>query len=836
VLEVFAQLLFLLALLIFVGEPFRAVVLRRFDVFSDLDLVQKGILDVFVGGLILYALAILPFGLFSFPIVLGFTVLCIILSIVIQRKTLICWLNPSKFSVLFEEKKKSLSIYLIVFIIFLIFLSINLSSLSGLVFGSVRDESIHSLYTQVILQNHSIPWTLQPYLPEGIIYPQGAHAVFAYASYFLSLEIPQIVLYVSVLFKSLSIFGAYFLGRKLGKGVAYSLGLSFVFAFISSWPLNVTWGANPFLVGFPFFLVCLGLLYSLFRKHSFSEVLLVGLLFGYTGVIILSYLQTLILVSFLVFAYFLIQNRGKIKSTLGSFAVLVSVSLVPLSPFLYRFVALYQYPGHNSGLPSDFTTWSSQQVYFNQALQWAVDNLSPYLLLKVLIVFFMGSFAILLLVTKAYEDVNDNIISISRFALAIFAPAVFLSFVSFFLPGDFNVVSWGHEGMILSVPISILIIASYMKFVEYLQEGRFKPLARLFPKNSKVTLLVIIAVLSLVTAPFLYYRLIDDSTSLRGAYEIYSVTTQSDYDLMSWMKANFSSPNSLILVHPFGSGLFIPSISNNKIVYPYTGSSLSISYQTLVSSLENETLSIEAYELMRNLSVTYIFVSSDVVHSVPATPKWEPDLFLANPNFKIEKNFNNSYLFKINGYDPTVSFQDDFEYENWYRNGWANNFIGNGLGNVTLAAGSGSLSSRNLVITAQAEPTITEFKVEYANWVGREIYVNQDVDAELSFNLDATEGFKGADTLAFIISNLNQSQNVIIATPNNIFQNYSNAMTLSDYQGSFSVDLSKMWQHAYHAPLPQTLVLNIANYDFDGTQNIAFIDNITITQKPSTNP
>ena len=834
-LQVLIQLLFLLVLFVFLGEPLRALVLKRLEVFSDLDLIQIGILDVFVGGLLLYILAILPFGLFSWLIVVCFTLFSVILSLIIHRKTLIQYAGFSQITVLIEQNKKKFCVYLAVFVIFVIFLSINLSSLSGLVFGSVRDESIHSLYVQVIIQNHSISGTLQPYLPEGIIYPQAAHVIFAYSTYMTNMEIPQVVLYVSVLFKSLSIFGAYFLGRKLGKGVVYSLGLSFVFAFISSWPLNVTWGANPFLVGFPFFLVCLGLLFSLYRKHNVAGLVAVGLLFGYTGTIIISYLQTLIMITSLLFVYFLLQNRQKVLGTLGALAVVLGVSLVPLSPFIFRFVELYQYPGHNVGLPQDFTTWTSQQGYFSQAVQWAFDNLSPYFLLKLMILFFIGSFAILLLVTKEYENPNDNIISISRFAMAIFAPAIFLSFASFFLPADFNVVSWGHQGIIISIPISILIIASYMKFIEYLHEGKFKPLSKIFPKGSKAILLIIIAGLTLVTAPFLYYRFVADTQSLRGAYDIYAVTTQNDYDLMAWMKANLSAPDPLILVHPFGSGLFIPSVSNDKIIYPYTGSSLSSSYQTLVSSLENKTLDAKAYDLMRNLNVTHIFVGADVVHTVPQSPKWEPELFLGNPNFGIVKNFNTSYLFLIKNYDSPVAFLDDFEYPNWEQNAWQNNCTGYGLGNVTIA-NAGALGSRNLVITAQAVPTVSQFELKYTNWVGREIYVNSNLDTELSFDLDATEGFKGNDTFALLISNGNQSQALVITTPNGIFQSYSNALILNGYQGSFSFDLSEMWQKAYHTSLPSTLVLNLVNYDFEGTRNVAHIDNITFNSKSTINP
>ncbi len=832
--EVLFQLLFLPVLFVFLGEPLRALALKKLDIFQNLDLIQNGMLDVFFGAMILYLLALLPLGLFSWPVLLGYTVFSIILSVFLNRKRLTQLFNLHTLNALIANNKKQIYVYLSVVIIFIIFLSINLASLNGLIFGSVRDESIHSLYTQVIIQNHALTGTLQPYLPEGVIYPQGAHTIFAYSSYFLNLDIPWVILYVSILFKSLSIFGAYFLGKKLGNNIYYGLALSFVTAFISSWPLNVTWGANPFLIGFPFFLVCLGLLFTLYRKHDLPSLVVAGLMFGFTGAIILSYLQALIMITSLLFIYYIFESRKKILNNLAALVTVLFVSFIPLTPFLYQFITLYSYPGHNIGLPSDITSWASQQGYFNQAIDWAFNNLSPYFLPKILMMFLIGSLAVLLLITKDYANPNDKINTISRFALAIFIPVIFLSFLSFFLPGDFNIISWGHQGIILSIPISILIIASYLKFAEILQNGRFKPLANIFPKNSKAIFIIIITVLSLITAPFLYYRFVDDSRTLRGAYDLYAVTTPQDYALMQWMKANLTSPDALILVHPYGSGLFIPSVSNIKVIYPYTGSAMSLSYLTLVGLLENKTLNAQAYQLMRNLNVSYIFVGSNVV-AEPPTIKWEFSLFLGNPNFEVVKNIDDAYLFKITGYDSSVNFVDDFQSPVWDQSGWLNEEAGWGQGNVTLVE-NGAFGSKALVITSQAVPLVNQFEPRYTNWVRRDIYVDNGSQVILSFDLDATKGFHGNDAFTFIVSNVNQSQAIVITTTNSIFQNYSNTTTLQSSSGSFNINISQLWQNSYGTAIPPTLTLNMVNYDFDGIQNVAQIDNIQVTSNSTIKP
>jgi hypothetical protein len=824
------QLLLLLGLLVFIGEPLRAVALKRLDMFSDLDLVQICVLDVFVGGFILYVLAILPLELFSLPIVTSLTLFCMVISIFIHRKSLRNLIKMPK-KEFFSKHQARLLGYLLVFLMFLVFISINLSAVSSLEFGSVRDESIHSLYVQVISENHYIPLTLQPYLPEAIIYPQASHVIFTYAYYVTGLNVPQVIMYVSILFKSLSIFGAYFLGRKLGKSTAYALGLSFIFAFISSWPLNVTWGANPFIVGFPLFLICLGLLFSLYRKPTLIELIVLGLLVGYNGALILSYFETFILVASFFLVYILIKKRNSILHVPKRFGTVLIASLIPLSPFFYRFIAFYGYPNHNIGLPADITSLADKQHnIFSQSLQWGLNNLSPYFLLKALILLFVAAFLILLFVTNEYRNTEDNIVIINWFAIAIFVSAVILSLVSFFLTPDVDVISWGHQGILLSIPLSIVTLNFFIKLKDAISEGKFTALTKIIPKGSSSAMLLAIIVLSLLTAPFMYYRLTTDSENLRNAYNVYAVTAQSDYDLMNWMSANLSS-SAVILVHPYEAGLFIPSVSHQKIIFPYTASCMSSSYQTLVHLIANNTLNAATYKLMQNWNITYVYLGANVAYLNNEFPWWNPQLFIGNPNFKLTKNFTDSYLFKLDIADPNVSFFDDFEHLNWDQNGWKWDQAGYGFGNVSITKDSGG--SRELTMTARAAPTVQTWEPKYIYFVEGPLFSLNSTDVTLSFYLNATEGFSGKDTFAVLVSNLAQSQAVVFLTSNGIFQNYSSTTKISGNQGLFSFDLSKIWQQTYNSSLPQTAVLQFVNYDFDGTQNVVHLDNITVTATPS---
>ena len=827
------EMITLVFLLAVIGEPFRFFLSSKFKLFLDLDFLQICILDIYVGGLVLFAIAMIPARLFSWTTAIGLTGMCSILILVVNFKKLSSCMSLSRIKILARENRKILCDYMIVVAIFALFLGISVISASNLVFGSARDESLHSLSVQVILENSQVPVTLSPYVEEGIIYPQASHVIFAYASYMLNMEVPKAVFYVTILFKSLSVIGAYFLGKKLCAGRVYALGLAFVFAFISNWPLSIVWGGNPFLVGFPFFLVCLGLLYTLSSSHtdhSLVELVILGLLFGYAGAIIISYLQTLMMIALLVMTYYFIRKRVGLRHTLLEFALVFGVSLLPLSTFLYRFVAFYQYPGHNIGIPSDFAGWVYQQLYFSQALQWAFENLSPYFLLRVMMVLIFVGLGILFWKTKNYRDVKP----ILAFSSAIFAAGTLLSFISFLptiLSVDFGVISWGHQGIILSIPINVLIFVFYVKLYELYHKDKLKQLSKVLAKGSYAAMLLVTVLLSSVTAPFLYYRLLVDPGALTGAYNMFAITTQDDYDLMTWMKDNLS-PDATVLVHPYEAGLFIPAISHNRIVFPYTGSGLSSSYQTLVGLLENNTLNTTAYQLMQFWNISHIFVGANVVYGMYGNPKWNADLFLGNPNFRLVKCFNDAYLFKLEEHDPDSVFLDDFEYMNWSQNKWLNETLGIGLGNISITDSHGYGGSRSLRITAQAMPTLDQWELKYAYITKREVFVANKSDTTLSFYLDATEGFGGNDTFAVMISDMQSTQSMVITTPKGVYDGYPNAITLDGRQGIFSINLSTKWEQLFSSPLPSSFVLQFANYDFDGIKNVAYIDNVQVVSRP----
>jgi len=826
------QMLFLLFLLAVLGEPIRFFIIKRLKTFSSADFIQIFTLDVYLGGMVIYLLATLPFQLFSYVIVLGLTLLCFFLCLFVHFDLFRQHRKLNLIKSAFSGNKAKVVDYSLVFSMFLFLLLFNIGSLSELTFGGAFDESTHALKVQVILENGQIPLTLQPYLPEGIIYPAASHVLCAYAVQMLNLTVPSSVFYVTLLFKAFSVFGAYFLGKEVDSRREFALSLCFVFTFVSSWPLYVVWGSNPFIIGFPLFLVNLGLLFHFARveKNSWGELVVVGLLFGYDGSLIVSYIQTLTLMVFIILLYWLIRRRTLRQRKLCEFLVIIASAILVLSPIFYRFFAFYPYPGHNIGLPEDFLGYQATRLPFTatQALEWAFENLSPYFMLRCLILSMLVGLVFLLWKTKGYVDVK----AIITFSLTFSFSCVLLSLSSYLLPSDLEVISWSHQGILIIISINILIALLYVKLKKAFNDIKSERIYAFLGKRFSRSILIFWLILLLLNMPFIYYRFFRDPQVLLDTYQLFSITTDNDYKLMFLIKEKTPS-DAVILVSPYESGLFIPAISNRKIVFPYTATQFSSSYQKLVEMIIDNVLNQTVYEYMQKLSITHVFIGENAAYWWFEQRKWNPLLFLGNPNFRLVENLGRAYLFEFNHSTTNVTFFDDFAHERWNEFGWQACAYGNGVGDASIANIS-KPESEALKITAQAFYSIDEIRYIYC--IKREIFVQNNSEVSLSFYLNATEGFSGKDTFAFIISNVFRNQSIIISTPGGIYENYNHSISLTQREGFFdfsgNISLSALWRQWHNSEFPSKFILEMVNYDLDGVKNVAYVDDLKITSIP----
>jgi len=292
------------------------------------------------------------------------------------------------------------------------------------------------------------------------------------------------------------------------------------------------------------------------------------------------------------------------------------------------------------------------------------------------------------------------------------------------------------------------------------------------------------------------------------------------------MKENLTN-NAVILVNPYEAGLFIPSISNKKTIFTTTGSQLSLGYQKLFNSLCNDTLNSTSYDIMRRFSVTHVYVGSAASYSWVKDYKWDKNLFLGNPNFRLVKRVGQACLFQVLYKDPSLVFQDDFQHEHWYDFGWDTGYDGNGLGNVTISDGIANDSEKSLQISAQAVYTASVWK--YEGFVSRTIFVKNNSNVQLSFNFNLSSGFDGKDTFAGIVSNIYGNQSVAITTGGSAFAGYAHSIFLQNKTGHWIGNLTDLWVSHFSSPMPSRVKLQFVNIDFDGIENVVGIDNVNMT-------
>ena len=262
------QLLFFAFCLSVLGEPIRVALRKLAGLFISLDLLQIFVLDIYFGGVLLYVLAILPLQLFSASVLYATTLVSAVTVLAIHRRRI------RSFPRYFRSPRNPVQVYRsyeLILVVFFFLFSFVLQTLpvTALFFGSVRDTAVHSTFTQVLIENRQVPFTLRPYLNEGIIYPQGFTPTVAYSVFLLNYSPPQAVFYVTALFNSLTILGVYFLGKmlSLSEGGKIGLSLAFIFTFVASWPKYMTWGSNSFVASFPLYFVCLSVFPLLMKER-----------------------------------------------------------------------------------------------------------------------------------------------------------------------------------------------------------------------------------------------------------------------------------------------------------------------------------------------------------------------------------------------------------------------------------------------------------------------------------------------------------------------------------------------------------------------------------------
>jgi len=647
VLFISLQLVLFAFSLLILGEPLRHVLSRCVRLFGNLVPLQVALLDVYLGGLILYVIAMVPLHVFSQ------TVTCLALvvsagSMVMLNRRKIWKLRERRIQSywrLLQNNKSTVFESLIVVSMFLAYLGIQVFSVRNFIFGSIHDASLHALFAQVTLENQQVPATLQPYMPEGIVYPQAPHVIFAYASYIVGWEPAKSVLYVSNLFNAFSVLGAYYLGKKLWPESRLGVSLAFLFAFVSIYPQFITWGSNALVVGFPFFFITLSLLPFFYRLEGglrVKELVIIGVLLGYLAVLYLLLYEVIILSAMLVLVSMSLRYRSRVRRRLGHFLIVLGVSILPMSAFLLRYVQFYIYPGYNPGALSDLPRYKPATVWpMSAVLEWPFESQHPFLHSELWFLFILSVGVVTLVFLTDRRD--DSMRDFMRVTLPTFCAILILTY-STYLPISSIVPLEVATIIELVVPIYLTISVFNVKLGSLLQRGKAE-INRVFAGATPLTAVVMIFLV--IYTPFIYYGVSQYPQTLASSYGLFAITTQDDYNLMVWMRDHMSR-DVVILVNPDEAGSFIPVVSHLRVVLPFTGNRRSPSYWKLAGLIQQQVLDSTVFELMKRFNITHVYVGAESTYWWDRETKWDPHLFLQNRDkFELIHDIGNAYLFRV---------------------------------------------------------------------------------------------------------------------------------------------------------------------------------------------
>ena len=228
-------------------------------------------------------------------------------------------------------------------------------------------------------------------------------------------------------------------------------------------------------------------------------------------------------------------------------------------------------------------------------VSWIVEQTSPYHLLQVLTGLLVGLG--LLLMIKRWRSSKEVLLPLT----------LSIGLVPLFLTWFATKTDWAQEVVGATTAtmgyVGLSLIAAYC--LETLYKQNWTLPKRLPLRDPWVGMLLV----ALILSPYVYYRVQDDPQLLRANYRLYAVTQEDDLRLMEWISEE-TDPEAVILANAFEPGMFIPSVAQRKIVFAYTGSQNSLSYQSLVHDIHEGKLDKTSFDTMKRFGVTHLYIGS----------------------------------------------------------------------------------------------------------------------------------------------------------------------------------------------------------------------------------
>jgi hypothetical protein len=658
-----------------VGEAVRGVAARWVPAWRSTEPIERGLLDLYLGGGLFYLLAAVPAGLFGAPLVNGLPIAAAAFLLVrVWRARRSGRPTASDATLRALARPAALLTIASVLGLYLVEMAVALPIGSGNTF----DSSLLTTYTALLLRHGSIPLSFGPYAAPMILYPQGTTVWLGSAQLAFGLPPPRTALLVTPLFLALAPAGGFVLGRRMfgtetaGAAVAISL------AWLGPATRGVVGGSNDFAFAFPLVLLLAAQSTLWFRPATptLGDSVGFGVLLGYSAAMnpvgAQWMMPGLVIVGLLTRPMF----GGSARRWLGRWATTLGAALVGIAPTLYVLLRGWSSPGFVPGSvapPSPMRTGISPAQFLGDLDPFLFRPqdvaLSPVPALRLeLAVLIVIGLAVLLL-PRPGSAVARYVGPFRRWAfataVAIVAWLAILTASWSGVPGAaaLTALSSGAElslwiftvyGLVAAVPL--VLVFERFAAGERSVPGPARPSSvgirrgirgSLPPAPAGRRLLPYVLAVAIV-APGLVLTPVSFAPTLTDLYDDFGRASPADFALLEYAGAHLPA-GSRVLISPGGFAAFLPGYAADLVLlyplvpgFPWENAS----YRLVVAQLWNATLDAGGRSALASLDVGFVAVT---MNNTVLWPAFSPAPLLGDPGaFDDVWNEGDAYLFAVN--------------------------------------------------------------------------------------------------------------------------------------------------------------------------------------------
>jgi hypothetical protein len=622
------------------GDVVRQLAGRLIPSWRRLEPIERGLTDFYVGGGLLYLLAALPLGLFVAPLVDALPLagaVGLVGWVLVRRrasgaedlqKSVVALLRPSSLLVLGSA---------------LVLYSLELAAALPIGTGNTFDSGLLTTYTALLVQNHTIPLSFQPYATPSILYPQGTTVWLGWAQLVFVLPPARTSLLVTPLFFALAPLGGFVFGRRLFGSDRAGVATALMLAWLAPATRGMVAGSNDFVFAFPLVLVLSGQAVAWLRSPPprAADAVGFGLLAGYSAAMNPVGAEWLFLALLIAGGLAHPAYGGRLGSWFARWATALVATLLGIVPSLYVLTLGRSSPGFVLGAaaaPAGSPVGISGAQFLGSIdpfLFRAEDvQLSPVpaLRLELALLLVLGLVALLLvarssLLGRYFESfrllvggafgATVVLLAVVWWASTGFGPAVYLNRVT--SAAELSAWLFTMYAFIASVPLILALerfhgaLADTGRSTVAFGSLQGRPLGPGARRTGPSRALVPLAVALLVVLPGVALTPAALSPVWTRLYHDFGNVTSDDFALLDYAGSHLPA-GARVLVAPGSAGDFLPGYAANLVIlYPLVPgwSWVNASYRIIVDELSNATLDARGRAAMATLDVQYIVVTGN---------------------------------------------------------------------------------------------------------------------------------------------------------------------------------------------------------------------------------